>query len=690
MKRRSTRPSFRRTSLRKSAARRMAPLTAVPRRSGPEVEAEVRGVARTRVNVSLGFVVVAMAALFARAGYVMTIPNEYIEEHGVALYQAPVDITGGRGALVDREGRLLAWTVELPTLYVNASKFPQDEVKARAPAIAAATGRTVEDVEKRLTNAGSRHFELGSGLDPAVAKELTRGLERDQLWTLDEPLRLYPGKESAAPLLGFVDGSGRGAAGLERVLDGRLAGQTYTMMRARDRKDRSVDATVDQARLEKPGKTVRLTIDQSIQDAAEAALDQVMAEALPESATAVVVDIDSGAVLAVANRPTGNPNDGAARADLSLFKNHAAMDQVEPGSVMKPFVVAAALEEGIATPDTLVDCELGRWPVSDRIIKDDHAKGVISVTEIIKYSSNIGTAKLAFKLGAERTLAYLTAFGFSRPTGLGLPGEVRGQMRKADDIRPIELATTAFGQGVTASPVQLAVGVAAIANGGVRMQPYLVDAILDRRGQIEESTDPREDRRVVSEETARAITRMMESVIEEGGTGTRARVPGYRVAGKTGTAQKVENGLYSPTKRVSSFVGFLPSDRPEVAIVVVVDSPTRGSRYGGIVAAPAFASIGAFAMRYLGVAPDPTLLEVDAPHSTPAESDEVGPIELVADAGGRWVLPDLRGRSMRSTLEALAPAGLALNIQGYGRLVGQSPAPGEPVAPGAPVSLVFD
>ena len=358
---------------------------------------------------------------------------------------------------------------------------------------------------------------------------------------------------------------------------------------------------------------------------------------------------------------------------------------------MKPFIAAAALEEGLTTPETMFDCELGSWTVGGRTIRDDHPKGVISVTEVIKYSSNIGAAKLGFLVGADKLLTYLRDFGFGRSTGLGLPGEVSGSLRTAANIRPIELATTSFGQGMTASAVQLAVALSTLANGGVRMNPYMIDAVLDRDGDVEMHREPRIDRRVISEETARAITRMMETVAEDGGTGTRARVPGYRVAGKTGTAQKVENGVYSATKRVSTFVGFLPSDRPEIAIAVVVDTPTIGSKYGGIVAAPVFSKVGVFAMRYLGIAPDPVDPEaVVAQAAEPALVAADLPVELASDGAGGWILPDLRGHSMRDTLAGLQPAGLQLQVDGYGRLAAQDPAPGAHVLAGDAVHLRFD
>jgi len=668
--------------------------------SAQELERRVLDESRGRVRVVVVALALFLGALLIRAGVVMTMPDERLARLDQIQFRSAVELQGQRGPLLDRNGRVLAWTVELPSLYADPSRFPAHELDRRVPEIAALVGRDEAWVRARLTKPKAREVKLGDALDPEKVAAVRVGLGRDQLWTRNEPVRYYPGRELGAPLLGYVANDGSGAAGLEKVLERELAGQTYRILRVRDRKDRAVEAGADGARLAQAGHGVRLTLDAAIQHATERALQNAMIASAPDAAMAVVMDVRTGAILALATTPAGNANDGEARAQQELFKNRPAMDQLEPGSVMKPFVAAAAIEEGLVAAEDTIDCELGSWVVGDKTIRDDHPKGVITVTEVIKYSSNIGAAKLGFKLGAGRTLGYLKQFGFGRSTGLGLPGEVAGMMRSPNNIRPIELATTSFGQGVTASAIQLASAVATLANGGVRMQPRLVDAILDRFGQEESVREPRVDRRVVSEETARTVTLMMETVTEEHGTGTRARVPGYRVAGKTGTAQKVEGNGYSPTKRVSSYVGFLPADRPEIAVAVVVDNPTKGSKYGGIVAAPVFAEVGAFAMEYLGVPPDPTppptaedgapLLVAVAPAAEPAPAATRDPLVLTADGTGGWVLPDLTGRSVRAAVGALAPGGLQVAVEGEGRLVAQNPPAGAAVLPGTTVSLRFD
>jgi cell division protein FtsI (penicillin-binding protein 3) len=378
---------------------------------------------------------------------------------------------------------------------------------------------------------------------------------------------------------------------------------------------------------------------------------------------------------------------------------------LEPGSVFKPFVIALALEEGIVTPETIVDCEGGRWGLGSSTIRDDHPHGTLTVNEVIKYSSNIGAAKITLKLGAEKAMAGLKDFGFGRPLGLGLPSEVAGFVRPPSGIRTIELATTAYGQGVTATPLHLALAVAAIANGGVRMHPFLVREVRTRQGEIRMTNAPREDRRVVGEKAARQALEAMVLVTDPGGTGTRARVPGYRVAGKTGTAQKVVDGVYSPTARVSSFIGAIPADDPEVAIAVVVDTPTQGSRYGGIAAAPGFAHVAAAAMRrrgvpvnaaYLKPPRDPSLPPVEeepAPPPPPPLQWPLSPDEPVAAL--EWAdtealrVPDLAGLSMRDVLVVFQESGLEVALVGHGLAVSQVPAAGSVVSPGARVEVRF-
>jgi cell division protein FtsI (penicillin-binding protein 3) len=663
-------------------------------------------VAQVGVIIAVGYLL-----LVARASALMLLPDPQLEAKARIQFEEAVEVHGRRGDIVDRNHTLLATTVNLYELHVDPwflhrtpkEKLPsvEDPVQFLANILAEELDADANHLYTRLRRPGRRDVRVATELTPAALGRIEERIKtaareqdprlRSVLFSNATPSRFYPGMSDAAPLLGLVGHNGVGRAGLERTLDSELRGETYKYVLWRDRKGRRI--TPERIHAEE-GNSVVLTIDRRIQNIAERAMLSTAERTGAESAYTVVMEVVTGEILAMVSVPSQNPNDGAS-ISMEMFKNHAAMDAIEPGSVFKPFVAAAAVEEALYTPSSPVDCEGGAWRVGRKTIHDDHPHGVVTLTEVIKYSSNIGSAKLAFKLGPERTLSYLKDFGFSRTTGLGLPGETRGAMRSANDIKPIELATTAYGHGVTATAVQLASAVATLANDGVRMQPRLVRAIENRYGEVIEAFPPVEDRRVISTETAHQTVRMMETVTEQGGTGTRARIEGYRVAGKTGTAWKHIDGAYSSTARIGSFVGMVPADAPRLAIVVVVDTPTIGSSYGGIVAGPAFAEIGQDALRVLGIDPDPELMDPDAqPDRQQSTQDDEPEIlattlapEMTWTADGQLRIPDLTGLSLRDALSTVQGAGLALSFQGSGRVLQQSPAPGTALAAGDRVEL---
>ena len=672
--------------------------TRLPDREADEV-VRVRSAGRivwVGVGIALSYVV-----LVGQASSLMLVKDDRIAARAKIQFEEAVEVRGARGDILDRNGRILATSVELAALHADPDGLTAEARTLLANTLAPHIERTSVEVAQRLAIPGRRDVLLARGLTPAQTSRIRADVReaatqhpvlRYRIWTEDEPNRYYTGQHAAAPLLGVVGRNGRGLAGLERTLDRTLRGETYKYVLWRDRKGRRVTPETPKAA---PGKTVILTIDQAIQEATERALDRAMEETGAEAAFAAVVDAKSGDLLALANRPTQNANN-TRNLDLKLFKNRAAMDAFEPGSVFKPFVAAAALEEGEVRPETIINCEGGSWVVGRKRIGDDHPKDEIPVSEVIKYSSNIGAAKLAFRLGPERTLSYLSDFGFGRKSGLDLPGETRGLMRSPDSIKPIELATTSYGHGVSSNLIQLAYAMQTLANEGVRMMPRLVAEVRDAEGELIQRTVPTKDRRVVSARTARETVDMMALVTEEGGTGTQARIPGYVVAGKTGTAWKHVDGGYSDTDRIGSFVGLVPAEDPVIAIAVSVDTPTIGLSYGGIVAGPAFSQIGAESLRLLGVEPDPALLaeEADTPPQAPEDlltdvsEAEVRPA-LTWTESGSLAAPDLSGLSLRDTLLTLEGAGLAVRFEGTGRVADQNPAPGAPLGPGDQVAVVL-
>ncbi len=679
----------------------------------PGVAREPDGMVRARSTARVLFVgaaiVLGYTALLAKASALMMLPDDRLEAQAAGQFEQAVVERGRRGDILDRNGRILATTVDLHAVHVDPSLLSEDGQRRLARVAAPVLDLDAQQLESRLTRPGRRDLRLARGLTPEEVTRFRSAIEDDRelrgaVFVRRDRRRFYPGREDGASLLGVVGQTGVGLAGLERVLDDELGGDTVKYVQWRDRKGRRI--TVDRPEAE-PGDDVILTIDRRIQRVTEEALATARESTGAEGAHAVVVDVKSGEILAMATVPGLNPND-QARIDIGLLKNRAVMDAIEPGSVFKPFVAAAALEEGVMTTTSTMDCERGAWTLGRKTIRDEHPIDVGTLAEIIKYSSNICAAKLALELGPERTLGYLSAFGFGRSTGLDLPGETRGLLRSPKDIRRIELATTAYGYGASATALHLASGIATLANGGVRMEPRLVREVRDRHGDLVARHPPREAERVVSEQTARQVVEMMVAVTEKGGTGTKAAVPGYRVAGKTGTAKKLVDGQYSATERVGSWVGIIPADDPVLAIAVMVDGPTIGPRFGGWTAAPAFKQIASDSLRILGVDPDPELLALATakPPKSPAalrrEQEAAAKAEAAALAelataqpALSWTgdhklrAPDLSGLSLRDALVTLQGAGLAVHVEGSGRVSSQSPPPGTPLSPGASLQVLL-
>lgn len=672
-----------------------------PQKTGPRTPDSVsrpRSIKRTQIIGAI--IAVCYVGLIVQAARIMLTPDSQLENKARVQFEQAVELQGRRGDVLARDGSLLATTAELYDVHVNPAR-----IGGHAAEVAAVLGPLLEQdpqaIQQRIEARAQRQdIPIQRGLTPQqgqVLRQAMRPLVREDrslqgaVWLEAEQRRFYTGRSDAAPILGLVGHNGAGVAGIERTLDRVLRGEVHKYVQLRDRKGRRVTADAPTA---SAGDSVVLTLDRHLQHVTETALQQAIVDTGAEAAWAVVMDVRTGEVLALANRPTQNPND-TTQLQMSSFKNRAAMDAYEPGSVFKPFVAAAALEEGLFTPESMIDCENGWWRVGGSPITDDHGKGVITISEVIKYSSNIGAAKIAFALGAERTLSYLHDLGFGRFSGLDIPGETRGVVRSADNIKPIELATTSYGHGVSVNAIQLASAIATLGNDGVRMNPMLVREIRDEHGRVLESFAPEEDRRVFSSQTVEDTLEMMITVTEQGGTGTRAQVPGYLVAGKTGTAWKHEDGGYSSTDRIGSFVGLIPADDPMLAIVVTVDTPTIGSSYGGVVAGPPFATIAGEAMRLYGVPPNPDLLDEDD-EDTDTEEDvpvlpelpEMAP-EIIWNDPDSFLTPDLIGMSLRDALNTVEGSGLHVTMSGSGRISTQRPAPGSPLSPGDTVEVVL-
>lgn len=645
-----------------------------------ETDAVVRARALARLRwVSAGLLAL-LAAVGARGVQLSLLPSERTLRTAAVQRWDTVTHRARRGQVFDRNGHRLATSVATPNVVVDPKLVGASDVGSLATQLSEILELDPELVVQKL-NLKSRYQRLALRAHPAVAAAV-EDIGHPAIWVERKTRRYYPEETLAAHVLGFVDADGDGREGLEAALDRYLRGGLVLEQRRRDRRGMNVD---DPSPTTDPnvGMDVHLTLDRSIQRIAERALAGAVERSAPMAASAVVVHVPTGDLLAVANVPTFNPNE--LTTDALPRRNRALQDAIEPGSVFKPFTIASALEEGVVRSDTLVNCEGGTWFVGRSRIRDDHPSGILSVAGVLAESSNIGSAKIALELGAEVLIGYLQDFGFGEETGVGLPGERSGFVRPADRIRPIELATTSYGQGVTATPLQLAMAIAALGNDGILMKPRLVSRVEDAHGVPEVVQQPEAVRRVVSKDIADAVIDMMEAVTEPSGPAPLGAVPGYRVAGKTGTAEKVENGRYGDD-RIASFVALVPAEDPVLSIVVTVDEPSKGSHYGAQAAAPVAAEIAAGALRHLGVPPHGG----EQIHTLAQLKPEVPREALrISWMGDGWRMPDLSGRLLRESIRVLEPAGLAVTLQGSGRVIQQTPVAGAEVPAGGHVSLVL-
>jgi cell division protein FtsI (penicillin-binding protein 3) len=588
-------------------------------------------------------------------------------------YSRTITLYGARGPIVDRHGASLA------TSTPAASLFAQPRAIGDPVRVAAALAPIVDLPERELhaqLTSGKSFVWLRRKLAPDAAARV-RGLNEPGLGFLEEPLRLYPNRELAAHVLGF-EGADGGLEGVERAWNDTLAGTPGRAIVGRDALGREI-ATQQVLTSPTPGRGVMLTIDRTIQYLAEREIDAAYRRTSAKGAMAVAMDPRTGDVLALALRPTFNPNAFLDVASRDVWRNRAVTDPFEPGSTFKVILAAAALEEGVVRPDERIWAENGALTIAKTTIHDWKKFGWLSFTEVLQNSSNVGSMKVGLALGRDRYHRYMTAFGFGAPTGIGLPGESRGVLRDPQRWSVLSLPTMSIGQEVSVTALQMVAAFGAVANGGTLVQPRLVKAEFDAEGREVRRIEPRALRQVISPETARTLSRMLVQVVDQG-TGHHAAIPGYEVGGKTGTAQKLDPATrrYSRAPGVLSFIGFVPADEPRLVLLVLLDEP-KTEKWGSEAAAPLFSAIAGPVLRYLEVAPrDVAPIQI----VTGTRTDGTGPApvrlvstERVESAG--ITMPDVRGRTLRQALALLAPLGIGVEIEGRGRVTQQTPAAGE-------------
>jgi len=644
---------------------------------------------RSRTLIFAAFLACAFLGILVRLSYLQIVKHDEYSRLAESQHAKTVALRPKRGPIVDRAGQVLAESSAAESLFALPHRI--DDVPRLARTLAPILGDPAPDIARRM-DASKRFVWVKRKLPPAVAQAV-RELNEPGLGFLQESLRLYPSRELAAHVVGFEGLDGKGLGGIEQVWDSHLAGVEGRVLVERDALGRDVTGAPTVLKATVPGQGVALTIDATLQYLAEKEVEAAWRRTRSKAAMAVMMDPRTGEILAMAIRPTFNPNAFATATDEQR-RNRAITDPFEPGSTFKVIMAAGALEEGVVRPTDRFYGENGKIKVATAVISDWKPFGWLTFSEVLQNSSNVGSIKAGMQLGKERYYRYITGFGFGQPVGLGLPGESRGQLRAPAQWSALSLATMSIGQEISVTAVQILTAFAAIANGGRLMQPQIVRAVLDAQGREASVFEPKAIRQVISPETARELTTIMTAVVREG-TGHNAAIPGYEVAGKTGTAQKMDPATrrYSHAPGVLSFVGFAPADDPRMAMIVLLDEP-KNEKWGSEAAAPIFSAIGREALRHMNVPPRGTtpvpILRAD---STIVETAGAAPpvrlvsVDDASDTAG--VMPALQGRSLRRAMAALAPFDVALHVDGHGVVVAQSPAPGTPMSPGMPCRLVL-
>ncbi|MBA3465202.1 MAG: transpeptidase family protein [Deltaproteobacteria bacterium] len=625
-----------------------------------------------------------------------------------------VDIPAPRGDVIDAVGRPLAVSADADSIWANPREIK--DVTDTAEKLAKLTGGDAGALELKL--GVDRKFVWVQRQVSRETAASVRAAKLPGIVVAKEPRRWYPGKTIGGPVIGRADIDNRGLEGIELSMNDALVGSRGEGQAVRDARGRKMFA--DGLSQPEPGATVQLSLDRSIQAIADKALADTVIANKAKSGTVVVLEVSTGRVLAMSSYPTYDPNSTESHGGA---RNRPVTDAFESGSVMKVFTVAAAMEEGMIKADTGFDT--ASFVVGPKRIIDVHPYKYLTVNDIIKHSSNVGAAKIALRLGREKLYAYLLRFGFGAKTGIELPGEQVGMMRNGSRWREIELATIAYGYGLTVTPLQIAAGLAALGNRGVYHPPRIIDKVIDPDGTV--LYQPLgESRQMVTPKTAEAMRKILGTVFEggkEGGTAKDIIVPGFKCGGKTGTAHKYdhETKKYAPDRYLSSFAGLAPIDNPRLAIVVMVDEPSGGVYYGGKVAGPVFGTVASETLRYLGVPgttmvcpppppgynpyldpavktclPGPKSVAVPKPlaaatPAVPVPAPVIEDVEVaapIAPEPGSIVIPDFTGLGVARALDLAREAHLPVDLKGSGRVVSQDPAPGSVVAP-VRITLTF-
>ncbi len=628
-----------------------------------------------RIGLVAGMLGVGLLLIVARLVHLSVVQGDMLAQRAAGQYRHHETMMPQRGAIVDRNGRRLAFSVGAESLYVHPAKLPAD-VDNMIPVLAHHLSLPAQRVDAILHS--SKPFVwLKRGVFPQEASQI-KALHVSGLDSKRTRRRVYPYRTLAAPLLGFVNVDAQGLEGIEKAYNRHLLGSVSYTLGERDGRQRAI--LIRGGGQQPETFRVRLTLDTTLQYVAERELGRAVRQSRAVAGSVIILDPQTFAILAMAQVPTFDPN---APGDFppETRRNRTISDYYEPGSTLKALLVAAALDANQVSETDPIFCEHGAYQADGHTIHDVHPYGELSVDGVLTKSSNIGAAKIGQLLGKERYYGYLWAFGLGQKTGVDLPGEIRGDLPSLQAWSQIKLVTASFGQGVAATPLQLACAYAALANEGMLMRPYVVSEIVSSTGEVVHANDPAPVRQVIQPETARRIRTLLTHVVEPGGTGLRAHIQGFRVAGKTGTSQKHDpRGGYSETGRIASFIGMVPADRPRLVILAVINEPKTDTS-GGAVAAPVFQAIARQSLAYLGVAGSagegPDIQWAGSPHfsaaklaAEPAFSPEASSAAGDDSSAGRST-DDFIGLSLRAAMRKASANGLQIVAHGSGYVTGQ-------------------
>lgn len=651
---------------------------------------------QTKIIKNINILITIMMGLFAvtvcRYFVLQVVQHDEMEKRIMNIARDNVVRQSPRGKILDRNGRELAISRVAKLLVIRPDKVGSEEnIQELSGELSPIINIPAETIANGIREGGS-YYAVKHGLESneeAAINQLKKDKGYECLWMDDEVKRYYPNDMLAANIIGFIGMEDKGLEGLEYSMDSIVKGDVLeddVLIDVRGRTIFDSIFSISQQRYRGDNcKTVVLTVDATMQFIVEQVIDKAMAENQPQSVTAIVMDPQNGEILAMASRPSYNPNK-FSDYNMDVIKNRAVSDIYEPGSTFKAIVAGAALEEGVVTPDQSF-YDPGRINVSEKYIQNWNGEsfGMVTFTDIVKNSINTCFAMIGQILTGEKLNDYAKRFGFGEPTGVELPGEASGMLFDSDNMVDSDIATMSIGQSIAVTPIQLCTAMSAIANDGILLKPHIVKSIYNADGSLYKEKGREEVRRVLTSATDKTLMGLLEQVVATGG-GQKAQVKGYRVAGKTGTAQKINKDTagYMDGRYIASFCGFAPVDNPQLVVLVIIDDPTAGSFYGGQIAAPVAGEIFSQLLRYKHIEPS-----IDPFESMDKNKKNNKMVSEATAPPGKLIMPDLSGMSIREASQKLGELGLGMNIYGTGLSTGQSIPANTVVEPGSNVDVYF-